>query len=124
MTDADARDVIERELALLDPVVRADPSRVRAQLHDDFVEYGASGQVWDRASITSATSGSTEPITASDIQVRRLGPDALLLRYRSEASGRSALRSSTWVREPDTGWVLLFHQGTACTPPASDGEAP
>lgn len=112
--DADAREVVDRELALLDPVVRADADTLRAHLHPDFVEYGCSGRVWDRASIGAATRESTAPITASDLQVRRLGPDALLLTYRSEVSGRSALRSSTWVREPDRGWVLLFHQGTAC----------
>jgi len=112
--DADAQRVVDRELALLDPFVRADADRVRAHLHPDFVEYGASGRVWNRASITSVTSERTEPITASDMHVRRLGPDAVLLTYRSEVSGQRALRSSTWVREPDSDWVLLFHQGTAC----------
>jgi len=119
--DADAREVIERELALLDPHVRADAARVRAHLHPDFVEYGASGRVWDRASIASAINGSTEPIAASDMQVRRLGPGAVLLTYRSEVSGRSALCSSTWVRESDAGWLLLFHQGTG-VPSWSDEE--
>jgi hypothetical protein len=112
--DADGQQVIDRELALLDPVVRADSDRVRSYLHADFVEYGASGRVWDRASITSATSGSTDLITASDMRVRRLGLDAILLTYRSEVPGRRALRSSIWVRSPSSGWLMLFHQGTAC----------
>jgi len=112
--DADGRAVIERELALLDPGVRGDADRVRSHLHPEFVEYGASGRVWDRTSITSVTSGTTEVITAADVQVRRLGPDALLVTYRSQAAGRRALRSSIWVRDPGLGWVLLFHQGTPC----------
>lgn len=38
---------VERlERALLDPSVRADPGRVAALLHPEFVEFGASGTVW------------------------------------------------------------------------------
>ena len=85
---------------------------MRSYLHTDFVEYGASGGVWDRTSIASATSGSTDEIRASNMRIRRLGPDAILLTYESEVAGRRALRSSTWVREPSSGWLLLFHQGT------------
>ncbi|WP_425456785.1 hypothetical protein [Blastococcus colisei] len=63
---------------------------MRALLHVDLVEYGESGRVWDRASITVATSVSGEPITAAGMQARRLGPDTVLLTYRSESSGRRA----------------------------------
>jgi hypothetical protein len=51
----DERDVIEREVALLDPAVRRDPRRVRALLHPDFTEYGTSGRIWDRDSIAAVT---------------------------------------------------------------------
>jgi hypothetical protein len=112
--DDDGQQVVERELALLDPAVRADADRVRSLLHVDFVEYGASGRIWDRTSITSVIAGSVERIIATDMRVRRLGPDAVLLTYRSEASGRRASRSSVWVRDERAGWVLLFHQGTSC----------
>jgi hypothetical protein len=109
--DDDLERVVERELALLDPEVRRNPARVRAFLHPDFVEFGASGRVWDRASIAAVTSGIDEPITASEMRPRRLGPDAVLLTYRSYAPGRQALRSSTWIRAAGD-WLLLFHQGT------------
>jgi ribonuclease HI len=42
----------------------------------------------------------------------RLGPDAILVTFRSDDQGRRALRSSVWVRDRETGWVLRFHQGT------------
>lgn len=105
--------VVERELALLDPAVRSDPERVRAFLHPDFTEFGASGRVWDRSSIAEVTSGVDEPITATERTSRWLGPDAVLLTYRSHAGERHALRSSTWIRH-DGEWLLLFHQGTPC----------
>jgi hypothetical protein len=112
--DAEFAQVVHRELALLDPAVRRDPELVRAFLHPDFVEFGASGWIWDRSTIAAVTSGEAERITASDLTQRRLGPDAVLLTYRSHAPGRDALRSSTWVRE-DGDWLLIFHQGTPLT---------
>jgi hypothetical protein len=109
--DDELERVVERELALLDPEVRCDPARVRAFLHPDFVEFGASGRVRDRASIAEVTSGVEERITATEMTPRRLGPDAVLLTYRSHRAGRRALRSSTWIRAAGE-WLLLFHQGT------------
>src|SRR4051794_30674438 len=59
--------VIGGELALLDPAVRRDPARVRAVLHPEFTEFGASGRVWNRSSIVEVTSGVDEPITATEM---------------------------------------------------------
>jgi ribonuclease HI len=111
-TEADLRQVVERELALLEPDVRRDAGRVLALLHPDFLEYGASGRVWDRKSITSVTSGADAPIRATDLQTRYLGADAVLVTYRSREPEREALRSSVWLRDAEAGWLLLFHQGT------------
>ena len=111
-TEADLRDVVERELALLEPDVRRDAERVLALLHPDFIEHGASGRVWDRESVTAVTSGGGARIEASDLQTRYLGADAVLVTYRSRGPDREALRSSVWLRDPDAGWLLLFHQGT------------
>jgi hypothetical protein len=117
--DDDLSTVIERELALLDPEVRRDASRVRALLHPEFTEYGASGRVWDRTSVVDATAGSAGPIEAFDLRPRRLGADAVLLTYRSRTAGREALRSSTWIRDEAAGWLLLFHQGTEQSAPTA-----
>ena len=111
-TEADLREVVERELALLEPDVRRDAERVLALLHPDFLEHGASGRVWDRSPITAVTSGTDAPIQATDLQTRYLGADAVLVTYRSREPGREALRSSVWLRDPEAGWLLLFHQGT------------
>ena len=109
--DADIATVVQCELALLLPEVRRDPQRIRALLHPDFVEYGSSGRVWDRESIGSLSADGDE-ITAADLVARRIGPDAVLLTYRSVRSGHEALRSSTWIRDDADTWLLLFHQGT------------
>jgi hypothetical protein len=109
--DADADEVVRLELLLLEPDVRNDSQHVLRLLHDDFYEYGASGRIWTRASVTTATAGTTEPILATNLEARRLGPDAILVTYTSESGTRRALRSSTWVRDHGS-WLLLFHQGT------------
>ena len=109
--DDDLRHVVEREHLLLQADVRRDTRRVLSLLHPDFTEYGSSGRVWDRSSIAQATSTATENIGMSNVEARRLGPDAVLVTYRSDARDRRALRSSTWLRE-NGAWLLLFHQGT------------
>jgi hypothetical protein len=110
--DDDLRTVVERELLLLEPDVRRDAERVRALLSPDFVEFGSSGRVWDRDSVPAATADAAERIAATDLRPRRLGPDAVLLTYRTTTPGRTALRSSTWIRGADRQWLMVFHQGT------------
>lgn len=102
---------MERELVLLQPEIRRDRERFLSLLHPDFTEYGSSGRVWDRTTITHATGAATDEIEATAVEARRLGADAVLVTYRSHAGQRQALRSSTWVRDHGT-WLLLFHQGT------------
>jgi len=54
--DAELAAVERLELSLLDSEVRADRARVEALLADDATEVGASGTVWDRASLLDALS--------------------------------------------------------------------
>ena len=39
------------EESILDPAMRADPTRMRALLAPEFMEFGASGRVFDRDGI-------------------------------------------------------------------------
>jgi len=76
--DGDFDAVVAGELKLLDPDVRGNDEAVRALLHDDFREVGASGTVWDRQSIVQATGAdAAEGIAADDLRPVRLGPDAV-----------------------------------------------
>ena len=111
-SEADLREVVERELALLHPELRQDPQRVLALLHPDFLEHGASGRVWGRESIAAVLGDPGTAIEAIDLRTRYLGADAVLVTYRSREPEREALRSSVWLRDADAGWLLLFHQGT------------
>jgi hypothetical protein len=117
VTEDDATAVaaaVEGELALLDPRVRGSRQRVDALLHPDFREFGASGRIWDRASIMAmldADGPDAPPIVASGVKGVRLAPDLVHLTFDTDAGGRRAHRSSLW-RRTDRGWRLYFHQGT------------
>jgi ribonuclease HI len=110
--DDELDQVIGHERRLLDPRVRASAEAVTALLHDEFREFGASGRVWDRASIVPAVTADpgADP-TVGEMTAVRLAPDVILLTYCVTRPRGRTLRSSVWLRDP-AGWRLYFHQGT------------
>jgi hypothetical protein len=110
--DDELDQVIGSEMRLLDPRVRASAEAVTALLHDEFREFGASGRVWDLASIVPAVTADpgTDP-KVGEMTAVRLAPDVILLTYCVTRPGGRTLRSSVWLRDP-AGWRLYFHQGT------------
>ncbi len=121
MTDAteSVRAAIAGEVHLLEPDVRASAERLEALLDPEFAEIGASGRLWDRASLIEAltrAAGSTAPIEVSDMSGVLLAPGIVHLTFTTDAGGRRAHRSSLW-RLHDDGWRIWFHQAT----PAPDG---
>lgn len=111
---AEFYEVIQRELSLLSPTVRRDPQLIREFLHPDFVEFGASGRIWDTESIVQALTSEVEPVQliAFEFVTTPLSTNSILLTYRCESGERKSLRSSIWTKNEEGGWVLLFHQGT------------
>jgi hypothetical protein len=111
--DADIAVVVRLELELLDPAIRADPHAVRARLHPEFREVGASGRLWDVQATASALAqeGDGNPIEASDMESFRLAPEIILLTYTTRRAGGVARRSSIWTRSVGQ-WQLRYHQGT------------
>jgi ribonuclease HI len=96
-------------------VVRADPGRVRRLLHPEFVEFGASGRIWDGKAIVEALAADSAPVQrrAVDLVPVRLSVDTILVTYRVDDLERASLRSSVWLRNTDGEWLLRFHQGTS-----------
>ena len=107
----------ELEARLLQQVVRLDESALTTLLADDFVEYGASGQVWTKADvIVGLLSEAFVTRRIYDFDVRLLSHDIALATYRcGTESGDGvesfSLRSSIWRRQSDS-WQMVFHQGT------------
>lgn len=110
------------ELRSLEPIFHnkkfgtstADFTRMTAP---DFWEVGASGKRYSREFILEEFS-KRPPVQAdeagwkcSDFGVRRLGPDTHLLTYMLDQAGRPTRRATIW-RRVDSGWQVVYHQGT------------
>lgn len=101
------------EMELLDPDVRRDSERLRKLLGEDFIEFGSSGRVYEKAMLIDMISNEEQAkVLIRDFAVRELASEVALVTYRTVGtSGQEARRSSVWVREQDD-WKLAFHQGT------------
>ena len=123
MTESDAvlAHVRSLELRLLDPAVRERPGEVERMLHPEFVEYGASGCVWERASIIGALRDDPGTMAhVGELSACRVDEDVVLVTYRT-AGARASLRASLWLRD-DAGWRVRFHQGTLIASDRRGGE--
>ena len=87
--------------------------RVLALLHPDFLEHGASGQVWDRESVSAVTSG---PTPRSRRPTCRPGTSGRTPCWSPTGrASRSARRcAARLARDADAGWLLPSSpEGTA-----------
>ena len=117
------------ERLLLDPAARADAAELAALLHDDFIEFGRSGAVYDKAGtiagLTAEASATPVARLAQDLKVKLLAEGVALVTYVSirQAEGAAALRSrrsSIWTRAGGH-WQMIFHQGTPIAAEATGG---
>ena len=85
------------------------------RIHDEFIEFGKSGQVFDKNSIIKYLNNldSDRDIEIQDFGIKNLKDDLLIANYISneKEAGIKALRTSIWVKEY-SDWKLYFHQGT------------
>ena len=122
IVQARSDEIRELEAACLDVEVRADADRLASLIADDFVEFGSSGRVWDKASVLEAVPSERGlAFSIYDFAADQVGPDLVhttfRLSIRDSNSERHSLRSSLWIRRSGR-WQMLFHQGTPCGPPA------
>ncbi|MFL1416594.1 DUF4440 domain-containing protein [Pseudomonas fildesensis] len=102
------------EEELLEGATRSDAVPLSQLLADDFVEFGASGNVWGCKDEVIA--GLQEEVFSvrrmSGFAVKVLGEGVALVTYRCHREGvGDSLRSSVW-REEKGRWRMVFHQGT------------
>lgn len=102
-----------REMELLDPDVRTDPVRIRNLLHDDYLEFGSTGRVYNKRTLLDLLKGEKgADVVIREFAVRQLSADTALVTYRTVGTAaQEARRSSVWVRSGKE-WKLAFHQGT------------
>jgi len=104
----------ELEESLLLPGVRKSQTLVDL-LADEFVEFGSSGHIYDKADLVStlrAEAPSTQ--TASGFKLTELSPEVALLTYKIHLHSEPpvhTLRSSLW-KQIGGRWRMVFHQAT------------
>ncbi len=103
------------EESLWRPETRFNQDYMSRILSPDFIEFGRSGRVYQRADTLNTPEG---PIKAKmpleNLDVRLIDANVALVTYISrEEYGqvRVSNRSSIWSRTED-GWRIRFHQGT------------
>ena len=108
------------EEALHKPEIRRSREAVEPLLAAGFVEFGASGKVYDRptviALLAQESGGDDGDLRTSNYALTPISSDAVLLTYETErscgdGSMRRVLRSSVWKHD-GIHWQMLFHQGT------------
>ena len=119
LSDETVEELKRLEETLLRPEVRRSRENMSALLADDFMEYGRSGRVYDKAAILDTTDKPFDgQLSLHGFSAKALAPSVALVRYatvlrRSDGNEFHSLRSSIWTRTGQ-GWRLVFHQGTAC----------
>ena len=109
------------EETLLRPEVRRSRNEMDALLADDFVEYGRSGRIHDKAAILDTTNNPFGgQLSLYGFSAKALAPSVALVKYstvlrQTDGNELHSLRSSIWSRT-ERGWQLVFHQGTPCDP--------
>jgi hypothetical protein len=123
--------LLDLEERLLRPRSRAEVAQL---LEEDFVEFGQSGQVYDRDETLAALFDGARASTSNG-RVSNLPPSRKITEFKAtllasgiawvtyrlveaRPAGAVSLRSSIW-RQSEGRWRIVFHQGTA----AREGQA-
>ena len=85
-------------------------------LSEDFIEFGTSGEIYDKTAQLSFINekGFTEtPFIITNFCVNLLSKNIAHVTYQKESKvgGSNSLRNSIW-RYENSRWYLYFHQGT------------
>ena len=109
--------IYELESSLLQQEVRISVEKLNVLIADDFIEYGSSGQIYDKKDILERLPmGQALTYALDDFQCIQLSLDIIQTRFKTERINPDntktiALRTSLW-RKSNNNWQIFFHQGT------------
>ena len=109
--------VIQLEKSLLEPANRTDLVTLQKLLHDEFVEFGSSGCIYNKQDILNLLPHEQPrmlKIESTSINTKKLSDSCILLTYKLICDNKLySTRSSIWINN-SCQWQLFFHQGTHC----------
>ena len=112
--------IYDLETTLLKPEIRSSAKDLDLLLADDFMEFGSSGEIYDKKMILERLPKDTEisPVQfeVSDFQVKELSENVVLATFKTDKispdnSRFTALRASIW-KKTNGNWQMVYHQGT------------
>jgi hypothetical protein len=112
--------IYDLETKLLKPEIRSSAKDLDFLIADDFIEFGSSGEVYDKKMILERLPKDTEisPVKfiVSDFQIKELNENIVLATFKTDKisldnSHVLSLRASIW-RKRSGNWQMIYHQGT------------
>lgn len=103
------------EERLLQADTRQSTEVLNQLLSDDFLEYGASGNIYTKTNILeNLPKKNHTQISLSNFKLKILCESVVQVVYKTQQKGnkRRVLRSSIWKKHRSYGWQMYFHQGT------------
>ena len=120
VTDPKLSDILN-ELKQLEPIFHhpelgSTRQDFEKMMDDSFWEVGASGNRYSRDYVLDVLqkrveNQSDEVWKTKDFQCLEIAPDNYLLTYTLDQGERETRRSTIW-RRTDSGWKIVYHQGT------------
>jgi hypothetical protein len=112
----DVAELTRLEQAMWRAETRFDPAFQARHFAPDFVEFGQSGRIYDRAQALALPAQAIDcQLPLPHLAVRAIDVASALVTYDSVVRGphgvACAHRASLWTRGA-RGWALRFHQGT------------
>lgn len=106
----------ELECKLLSQDVRSNPEKIKQLVHENFIEFGASGKTYYLDDLLNIASDESFSFQMFEFKVSLLSPYCALVLYSIEISTLKgdmikSNRSSIWKYE-NNSWKIIFHQGT------------
>lgn len=119
--ESEGLEQVKNELLAREPIFHKPEFGTRAEDYqamtaEDYWEVGASGRIYVRDLVVSGLVSrgkvaGDEDWVVSDEKVRRLSDDTYAFTYQLDQAGRLTRRLTLW-RHTESGWVILYHQGT------------
>lgn len=113
--------IYDLETALLKPEIRSSAKDLDLLLADDFMEFGSSGEIYNKKMILERLPKDTKisPVQFEvyDFQVKELSENVILATFKinktpPDNSRVTALRASVW-KKTNGNWQMVYHQGTS-----------
>ena len=108
--------LIALELRLQDWSVRKDPAAIGELLSEGFREFGASGIVWDRASLLETLSAEPPSRSPAKTSSANASPANWRCSPMSPPTQPARLSAAPSGALKEHRWRVLFHQGTVILP--------